>query len=77
MATVTVHTAKTQLSRLLERVERGEEVVIARRDKPVARLIRVNAAAPRRKFGALKGRIRITSAFFEPLPPEELDAWAR
>ena len=74
MATVTVHVAKTQLSRLLERVERGEEVVIARRDKPVARLVRVNSP-PRRQFGAMKGRIRVTQAFFEPLPPEELDVW--
>lgn len=75
MAIVTVHAAKTQLSRLLERVERGEDIVIARRDKPVARLVRVNTPPPRRQFGALKGRIRVTQAFFEPLPPEELDVW--
>jgi prevent-host-death family protein len=73
---VTVHEAKTHLSRLLERVEGGEEVVIARGRKPVARLVPVNR--PRRggrRFGALRGQVRIGKEFFEPLPEDELERW--
>jgi prevent-host-death family protein len=72
MTTVNVHQAKTHLSRLLERVAAGEEVVIARAGHPVARLVPINAADPR-KPGLAKGRV--TDAFFEPLPADELDAW--
>jgi prevent-host-death family protein len=71
----TIHAAKTNLSRLIELAERGEEVVIARGSTPVARLTRLNAAAPRRRFGAMKGRAILTDAFFEPLPEEELKLW--
>jgi prevent-host-death family protein len=74
---VTIHSAKTHLSRLIERVESGEEIVIARNRHPVAKLVRVRATSPRRKFGALRGKARVTAAFFEPLPPAELDAWNR
>jgi antitoxin (DNA-binding transcriptional repressor) of toxin-antitoxin stability system len=70
-----VHAAKTQLSRLLELVESGEEVIIARGSTPVARLTRLNAPVPKRRFGAMRGRARLTKAFFEPLPPEELKYW--
>lgn len=77
MTIVTVHAAKTHLSKLLARVEKGEEIVIARRSKPVARLVRVKAQPPVRKFGAMKDRARVTAAFFEPLPPEELEGWER
>jgi prevent-host-death family protein len=72
MTTVNVHEAKTHLSRLLERVAAGEEVVIARAGRPVARLVPINAEEPR-KPGLAKGRL--TKAFFEPLPADELDAW--
>ena len=73
-ATVNVHEAKTHLSRLLARVEAGEEIVIARNGKPAARLV---ACKPRgkRRFGALKGKIEIGDSFFDPLPEEELAAW--
>lgn len=54
---VTIHEAKTQLSRLIAAVERGEEVVIARRDKPVARLVAATAERPKRKIGFLAGRM--------------------
>lgn len=74
MSVVNVHQAKTQLSRLLAQVERGEEVVIARNGEPVARLVSYYAPA-KRQFGALRGRIRIDDRFFEPLPEEELAAW--
>ncbi len=71
---VNVHQAKTQLSRLLAQVERGEEVVIARNGEPVARLVSCRTPA-KREFGALRGQIRIDDRFFEPLPEEELAAW--
>ena len=68
MKIVNVHEAKTQLSRLLESVEAGEDIVIARAGKPVARLVRVPEGA--RVPGRLKGRIRIADDFDAPLPPE-------
>ncbi len=74
MATVNVHEAKTHLSRLLAQVEAGEEVIIARNGKPVARLVAVQPRG-KRQPGALKGLIRIDDSFFDPLPEEELRAW--
>jgi prevent-host-death family protein len=71
---VNVHEAKTQLSRLLERAHRGEVIVLAKAGKPYARLVPLEAAAPR-KPGALKGKFKLTKAFFEPLPAEELGRW--
>lgn len=70
-----IHAAKTQLSRLVERAERGEDVVIARGSTPVARLTRLRAERPARRFGAMRGRARVTRAFFEPLPESELKRW--
>jgi prevent-host-death family protein len=75
MATVTVHTAKTELSKLIARVERGERIVIARGKRPVVELVAYRSGAPRRKFGALKGKIKLDESFWEPLPPEELKRW--
>lgn len=66
MDMVNVHEAKTHLSRLLARVSRGEEIVIAKDGQPVAKLIAVSARA--RKPGRLKGRIRIGKDFDAPLP---------
>ncbi len=74
MPMVNVHQAKTQLSRLLAQVESGEEVVIARNGKPVARLVAFKRRG-KRQFGAFAGRIVIDDAFFEPLPEAELAAW--
>jgi antitoxin (DNA-binding transcriptional repressor) of toxin-antitoxin stability system len=71
----TVHAAKTHLSRLIERARRGETVVIARGRQPVAKLIAIDAVMPARRFGAMKGRARVTAAFFDPLPESELAAW--
>ena len=73
MKTVKVHEAKTHLSRLLERVEAGEEITIARGKRPVARLVPI-VAAPRRP-GLLKGKIRIAKGFDAPLPEELLSAF--
>jgi prevent-host-death family protein len=72
---VTVHAAKTQLSRLIQAAENGEDVVIARRDVPVVRLVAIRRRPKRRKFGAMKGRARVGSAFFEPFPDSELARW--
>ncbi len=75
MTIVSVHEAKTHLSRLIEKVLAGEEVVIARNKEPVVRMIR--EAPPKKKplLGALKGQVLIDDRFFEPLPEEELKAW--
>ncbi len=69
-----VHQAKTQLSRLLALVEAGEEVVIARRGEPVARLVACRRPATRQP-DVLKGKVVIPDEFFEALPEEELGAW--
>ena len=71
---VNVHQAKTQLSRLLAQVEAGDEVVIARNGKPVARLVGCRRPG-KRQFGALKGRVTVDDSFFDPLPETELSAW--
>ncbi len=77
MKIVKVHQAKTTLSKLIEQALAGEEVVIARGDTLVVRLWPVDTEPPRRVFGALKGTLQVTSAFFEPLPPDELAAWEK
>jgi len=74
MATVNVHQAKTQLSRLLAQAEAGEEVVIARRGEPVARLVPCRSVG-KRQPDALKGKITIPEAFWDPLPEDELRLW--
>jgi antitoxin (DNA-binding transcriptional repressor) of toxin-antitoxin stability system len=77
METITIHRAKTELSRLIARACRGEEIVIARGKKPVVRLVAIEDKAGQRKPGAWKGKIEIGPEFFEPLPKEELDAWGQ
>lgn len=75
MTVVNVHAAKTNLSRLIEQALRGEEVVIARADKPVVRLVPIDAPMPRRRFGSLKGQLEVPDSFFDPLPEDELKLW--
>ena len=79
MTTVTIHAAKTNLSKLLERVEAGEEIVIARGKKPIARLVPIGVPSHvlrKRAFGALKGKLGLPdSFFFDPLPEEDLKLW--
>ncbi len=73
---VTIHAAKTTLSKLIERALAGEEIVIARGDVPVAKLVPIPAKElPKRKAGTLRGVLKIPKSFFEPLPDEELAAW--
>ncbi len=64
------------MSRLLEHVEKGEEIVIARGRKPVARLVPVARAEGGRRFGALRGQVKIDSSFFDALPDDELNSWS-
>ena len=68
METITIHKAKTQLSRLIEKACRGEEIVIARGSKPVARLVPVGEVKGKRRPGSLKGSLRVGPEFFDPLP---------
>lgn len=72
MSEVNVHDAKTRLSQLLHRVEAGEEIVIARAGKPVARLVPVDADSSSRPLGIDAGRVRIAPDFDSPLPEEIL-----
>ena len=73
---VNMHEAKTHLSRLVERVEAGEEIVLNRAGKPVARLVPVRPATGSRVPGALRGRIRIADDFDAPLPADMAAAFA-
>lgn len=68
--TVNVHEAKTHLSRLLEQVRQGEEVIIAKAGKPVARLVAVSEKPKRRKPGSAKGTIHYADDFDAPLPED-------
>lgn len=74
-ATVSVHEAKTHLSRLIERVLAGEEVVIARNKEPVVRLVREVPVKKKPLLGALKGQFEFDDSFFDPLPEDELALW--
>jgi prevent-host-death family protein len=75
MRSIKVHEAKTNLSKLIERAQRGEEVIIARGETPVVRLVAIGEVQGRRQPGALRGKLRVGREFFEPLPAEELSAW--
>lgn len=72
VATVSIYEAKTRLSHLVDRALRGDQIVITRHGRPVARL--VPAAAPRRprRLGALRGKIRVAGDFDAPLPNDLL-----
>ena len=72
MRQVNIHQAKTQLSQLLEDVARGDEIVIAKAGKPIARLVAIAATNQPRPRGLLKGRIAIAADFDAPLPAEIL-----
>ncbi len=65
---VNVHAAKTHLSRLLERVEAGEEITLARAGRPIAKLVPYRTLREPRKPGLWKGRVTIRDDFDDPLP---------
>jgi len=72
METVTIHKAKTELSRLIEKACRGEEIIIARGKKPVVRLVAIEDKRGQRKPGAWKGLVTYTPDAFDPLTDQEL-----
>jgi len=72
---VNTHEAKTHLSRLLRRVAAGEEIIIANRGVPVARLVPVTTHKPKRQLGVYGDTIKIADDFDAPLPEEILDAF--
>jgi prevent-host-death family protein len=69
-ATYNMRDARAQLSRLVERAAEGEEIVIARSGRPVARLVALEKPRKKREFGFLKGEIWVSDDFDDPLPPE-------
>ena len=76
MPVVDIHRAQAQLSSLLAQIEAGEEIVIVRHGRPIAKLVRCRRSGER-QFGALKDRISIDNRFFDPLPKAELTAWEK
>ena len=77
MKIVTIHAAKTNLSKLIEQACAGEEIVIARGSEPVVRLVPVAPLKPQRKPGTLKGKLTVPDSFFDPLTDDELEAWGQ
>jgi len=75
MKIVDISKAETQLFKLLSAVEAGEEVILERARRPVARIVPLAGPVSERKFGAMKGRAATTDAFFKPLPDDEQAAW--
>jgi prevent-host-death family protein len=75
MSVVNIHYAKTHLSRLLQQVAAGEEVVIAKAGNPVARLVPITAKREPRRLGFLE--MELPDSFFDPLPDDELEAWGQ
>jgi len=72
MTVVNIYAAKTRLSKLIEEAASGNDVVIARGGKPVARLTRLDAPKRKLKFGLLKGKIKLSEDFDAPLPNDIL-----
>jgi prevent-host-death family protein len=66
MSIVTIHQAKTNLSQLIEKASEGEEVIIARGSKPVARLVPVGEVKGKRQPGSLKGELHVVLSFLSP-----------
>ena len=75
MPTVSVYNARAEFSRLIERALAGEDIVITRRGKPAVRLVPVEESRPRRKPGALKGKLEVPDSFFDPLPDDLIEAF--
>lgn len=75
MRTVNIHAAKTQLSRLVEAAAAGEEIIIAKSGKPMARLGPLVGSPRKRRLGALAGKLRVPEDFGAPLPDEVIEAF--
>jgi prevent-host-death family protein len=74
MSVVTVHEAKTNLSKLIKRASNGEEIIIVRGSKPVAKLVAIGIVKGKRQPGSMKG-LKLGPEFFEPLPADEIAGW--
>ena len=72
---INIHEAKTHLSRIIEEVAAGKEVVIAKAGKPMARLVPLAPAVKPKKFGTLKGKIHVPDNFNDPLSDEVLESF--
>jgi prevent-host-death family protein len=72
MTTINIYEAKTQLSKLVEQAAAGQDVIIARGGKPVARLTRLEAPRREIRYGLLKGKVEVATDFDAPLTPEIL-----
>lgn len=72
MTIINIHEAKTHLSRFVDQAAAGEEIIIARAGKPVARLVSLDTLPTRRKLGIFKGRLNVPDDFDAPLPDEVL-----
>lgn len=68
MIKINIHEAKTHFSQILNRVSSGEDVVIAKAGKPIARIVPIKGEGKKRKPGSAKGRVMIEDSFFEPSP---------
>lgn len=77
MTAVNIHQAKTHLSRLVDRAAAGEEIVIAKAGKPVAKLVPLARDLAPRRPGGMEGQIRMTDDFDAPLPPDLQAAFQR
>lgn len=71
---VNMHEAKTSLSKLVEEAERGEDILLARAGKIVARIVALRPARTR-ELGQWKGKVRMSEDFDAPLPEEDLSLW--
>lgn len=69
--------AKANLSRLIEWACASDDVVIARNNEPMVKLVSIGSEEPRRQRGSLEGQVIVHDTFFDPLSPEELDAWGQ
>jgi prevent-host-death family protein len=75
MSIYNIHEAKSQLSKLIDAMEHGETVIIAKAGKPVAVLGPLRAARPKRVRGVLRGQIKLGLEFDQPLPPDMLESF--
>jgi prevent-host-death family protein len=75
LLTVNIHAAKSRLSHLIDAAIAGEEVIIAKAGKPVARLVPVEPKKEPRQLGTLAGLFRLPDDFDDPLPDDVLDAF--
>jgi prevent-host-death family protein len=72
---INIHDAKTHLSKIVDEVAAGAEVIIAKAGKPLARLSPISPPAKKKKLGLLKGKVKVPDDFNAPLPPEVFDSF--